>query len=170
MEKRQIAYLSLGSNVGDRAFNLAQAVRRIRQIPGTKVRAVSPVYETSPVDVTGGLFYNTVAIIETDRDPHILMEDLHRIESRMGRTRNDHGTAARNIDIDLLLYGGYYIEEADLSLPHPRMIKRRFVMEPLADLAPDLWIPHAGCTASQMAFTLKESCPEQIVAKVGNLV
>jgi 2-amino-4-hydroxy-6-hydroxymethyldihydropteridine diphosphokinase len=169
LKKSETAYLGLGSNDGDRICSMVEAVRRIREIPGTKLKAISALYETSPVDVEGGPFLNAVAAIDTDRDPHTLMADLQGIESGMGRTRNGNGPAARIIDIDLLLYGEQSIEEAGLILPHPRMIERRFVMDPMADLAPDLLIPNDRRTVSQIASSLKDRYPEQVVVKVGHL-
>jgi 2-amino-4-hydroxy-6-hydroxymethyldihydropteridine diphosphokinase len=169
LAKRQTAYLGLGSNKGNRTFHIAEAVRRIREIPGTSVLRVSSLYETSPVDVQGGPFLNAVAVIQTNRNPHILMGDLQKIESGMGRVRTRHGPEARNIDIDLLLYGDRVVEEKSLTLPHPRMFSRRFVMEPLADLAPDLRIPDVERTVSQLASALRDRFPEQIVVKVGRL-
>jgi 2-amino-4-hydroxy-6-hydroxymethyldihydropteridine diphosphokinase len=167
--KRETAYLGLGSNKGDRTFQIAESVRRIREIQGTRLMRVSSLYETSPVDVQGGPFLNAVAVIRTNRNPSILMGDLQRIESDMGRTRTGHGRDARNIDIDLLLYGDRVVEEKGLSLPHPRMTSRRFVMEPLAELAPDLWIPDVEGTVAQLASALRERFPEQLVVKLGHL-
>jgi 2-amino-4-hydroxy-6-hydroxymethyldihydropteridine diphosphokinase len=165
----ETAYLGLGSNVGDRTCNIAEAVRRIGVIPGTSVLSVSPLYETSPVGMPGDLFLNAVVAIVTNRGPHFLMNDLQSIESGMGRVRSSKGPGPRNIDIDLLLYGERVIEEKGLSLPHPRMLGRRFVVEPLADLAPDLQVPGAGGTVSQLASLLRYRFPEQVVARVGRL-
>lgn len=169
MSDYETAFIGLGSNEGDRMFNIGEALRKIHEIPGVELVAVSPLYETSPIEVTGGTFINAVAIINTVKDPPRLMDSLLKTESEMGRTRSGLGPASRNIDIDLLLYGERTIEEKDLSLPHPRMTVRRFVMEPLADLVPDLLIPGTDRTAARTAEVLREQYPEQEVAKVGKI-
>lgn len=110
-----------------------------------------------------------VAAIKTDRDPHALMEAFQRIESDMGRTGIAHRGEPRKIDIDILLYGEKVVTETGLDIPHPRMVGRRFVLEPLADLAPDLRIPNEEKTVSQMASSLRERHPEQVVKQVGRL-
>ena len=169
MSSNETAFIGLGSNEGDRTVNIEEAVRRIGETHGINLLAVSPLYETSPVDVNGGPFINAVAMIETKKDPRHLMDDLLRIESEMGRVRSGSLPMSRAIDIDLLLYGERVIGERGLSLPHPRMADRRFVLEPLADLAADLRIPVSGRTVAETAAILKDRHPEQKVERVGNL-
>jgi 2-amino-4-hydroxy-6-hydroxymethyldihydropteridine diphosphokinase len=163
------AFIGLGGNEGNRKLNIAEALMRIRAIPGINILAVSPLYETSPIEVAGGAFINAVAMINTSLDPHQLMNNLLGIESEMGRTRSESGPTSRNIDLDLLIYGHWVIQEKDLSLPHPRMTERRFVLEPLVDVAPNLLIPNTDQTVTQAAEALREEFPEQEVVKIGNL-
>jgi len=108
-------------------------------------------------------------MIETRMEPHRLLSGLQEIESGMGRTRNGPGPAPRNIDLDLLLYGNRVIRENGLIIPHPRMADRRFVLEPLSEIAPDLRMPFSDKTVADAAGTLKDRCPEQRIARIGNL-
>lgn len=127
------AFLGLGSNLGDRREQLRAAVA---SLPG--VTAVSDVYETDPVGgPEQGRFLNIVVEIETDLDPRALLGLCHRIESAAGRVR-DVRWGPRTLDVDILWVDGVTVDDADLQIPHPRMWERRFVLEPLAELAPDL--------------------------------
>jgi 2-amino-4-hydroxy-6-hydroxymethyldihydropteridine diphosphokinase len=127
------AFLGLGSNVGDRQRHLTDAVESL-----TGVVAVSPVYETDPV---GGpaqdAFLNIVVELSTTLSPRELLGVAHRLESAAGRVRTERW-GPRTLDVDVLLVGDLELEEADLVVPHPRMWQRRFVLAPLADLAPEL--------------------------------
>lgn len=131
-----LAYLGLGSNLGDRRAALDAAVRRLRAEPGLRVAAVSAYYETAPVDCPPGAgdYLNAAAVVETDRDPHDLLKLLHRVEQQFGRVRTGVN-APRTLDLDLLLYGDRVIDTPDLVVPHPRLHERAFVLVPLADLA-----------------------------------
>ena len=127
-------YLSLGSNVGERAENIARA---IAELPGRGVRVVrrSSLYETEPVEfLAQGWFLNCVAEVETESAPVELMRELLEIERSMGRERV-LPKGPRIIDMDILLYGSDVVREADLEIPHPRMAERRFVLVPLAEIA-----------------------------------
>lgn len=127
------AFLGLGSNLGDRAANLRTAVDTL---PG--LAAVSDVYETEPVGgPEQGPYLNVVVEIATDLSPRELLGVCHRIESAAGRVR-DVRWGPRTLDLDILWIDGVRIDDADLQIPHPRMWERRFVLEPLAELAPDL--------------------------------
>lgn len=127
------AFLGLGSNVGDRAGHLRAAVD---SLPG--LVAVSDVYETDPVGGPDqGRFLNLVAEIDTDLSPRELLGVCHRLESAAGRVR-DVRWGPRTLDVDILWIEGINVDEPDLEIPHPRMSERRFVLEPLADLAPEL--------------------------------
>ena len=127
------AFLGLGSNLGDRREQLRAAVA---SLPG--VTAVSDVYETDPVGGPDqGRFLNLVVEIDTDLDPHALLGLCHRIESAAGRVR-DVRWGPRTLDVDILWVDGVTVDDADLQIPHPRMWERRFVLAPLAELAPDL--------------------------------
>jgi 2-amino-4-hydroxy-6-hydroxymethyldihydropteridine diphosphokinase len=146
-------YLSLGSNIGDREANLRAAIERL------PVLRVSPVYETEPVDYTDQpWFLNQVAEIETDLPPRDLLKLTSRIEHDLGRVRAVP-KGPRTIDIDILLYGDLGLKTPDLQIPHPRMADRRFVLAPLADLAPDIQHPVTRRTVREM---LAAAPPETI--------
>ncbi len=133
-------YLGLGSNLGDRAANLREALGRL-PAAGVRVRRVSPIYETEPVDYTDQRwFLNLVAEAETQLFPRQLLAATARIERELGRVRSI-SKGPRTIDIDILLYGGATVSTPELEIPHPRMAERRFVLAPLADLAPGLRHP-----------------------------
>lgn len=128
-------YLSLGSNVGDRAANLRTAIQHLGSLG--KVVAVSSFYETEPVDVTGQpWFLNCAAKLRTEKMPRQLLKGVLAIERKMGRRRLQK-KGPRNIDIDILLFGNSIVEVKGLTVPHPAMHERRFVLEPLAEIAPE---------------------------------
>jgi 2-amino-4-hydroxy-6-hydroxymethyldihydropteridine diphosphokinase len=128
------AFLGMGSNLGDREAFLRDAVGSL-----PNVVAVSPVYETDPVGGPGGqgAYLNIVVEIDTDLSPRALLGVCHRLESAAGRVREERW-GPRTLDVDILWHEMGPIVEPDLEVPHPRMTERRFVMAPLADLAPDL--------------------------------
>jgi 2-amino-4-hydroxy-6-hydroxymethyldihydropteridine diphosphokinase len=131
------AFLGLGSNLGDREAFLREAVGSL-----SGVVAVSPVYETDPVGGPGGQgpYLNIVVELDTDLGPRALLGVCHRLESAAGRVREERW-GPRTLDVDILWHELGPVVEPDLEVPHPRMAERRFVMEPFADLAPDLVAP-----------------------------
>jgi 2-amino-4-hydroxy-6-hydroxymethyldihydropteridine diphosphokinase len=132
---RKLVYLSVGSNVGDREANLQDAIRRLGAIG--KVVTISSLYETEPVDVTGQpWFLNCALALEVEKMPKQLLAAVLQIEHDMGRRRVQK-KGPRAIDIDILLFGTSVIDTKDLTIPHPAMHERRFVLEPLAEIAPD---------------------------------
>ena len=132
-------YLSLGSNVGEREAQLRDA--QIRLATTGRVSAVSPVYETEPVEFTAQpWFLNRALAIQTDLTPQQLMAAILRIEEEMGRLRVQK-KGPRSIDIDILLFDDLVVESEGLTIPHPAMHQRRFVLEPLADIAPQMLHP-----------------------------
>lgn len=137
--------LSLGSNTGDRAVWLDQAARRIGGLPDVRVLALSSLYETEPVGVRPEYrdcaFLNAVLIVETAAAPPILAGHCHAIEAALGRVRVVDRYAPRAIDIDLIYAGATEIKTDDLILPHPRWAERRFVVQPLAEVRPELVLP-----------------------------
>jgi 2-amino-4-hydroxy-6-hydroxymethyldihydropteridine diphosphokinase len=146
-------YLALGSNVGDRERNLRAAIELL------PVLRISPIYETEPVDYTEQpWFLNLVVEAETDLSPFDLLATTSRIEQELGRVR-DIPKGPRTIDIDILLFGDQIVNTPDLQIPHPRMAERRFVLAPLADLAPDLRHPATRQTVREM---LAAAPPETI--------
>jgi 2-amino-4-hydroxy-6-hydroxymethyldihydropteridine diphosphokinase len=134
-----VAYVGLGANLGDREATIRAAVA---QLPG--VVAVSPLRETDPVGITDQpQFLNGVVALETELPPRELLDVLLAVERGLGRERRERW-GPRTIDLDLLLYGDEVIDEDGLTVPHPRLRERRFVLEPLADLAPKLVVPGLG--------------------------
>jgi len=133
-------YLSLGSNLGDRRRNLDEALRLLRE-RGVAVSRVSRVYETEPQDVRDQpWFLNVAAEAQTRLFPVQLLHETQRVERQLGRKRAV-AKGPRTIDIDILLFDGAVVETEELQIPHPRMASRRFVLEPLAELAPELRHP-----------------------------
>jgi 2-amino-4-hydroxy-6-hydroxymethyldihydropteridine diphosphokinase len=141
--------ISLGSNLGDREANLELARKRLRTLL-TGYRA-SSAYETEPVGVPGPqpFFLNAAVVGNTELAPRALLHTLLDIERELGRSRPFPG-AARTLDLDLILFGGEIVNEADLVIPHPRFRERRFVLEPLAEIAPDLRDPVTEKTVRQL--------------------
>jgi len=153
-------FLSLGSNVGEREAQLRQAVQRL-EAAGVQVVRTSSVYETEPQDMREQpWFLNLVLEVETSLSPAQLLAQIREIEESMGRMR-DMPKGPRRIDIDILLYGESIVETDDLQIPHPRLAQRRFVLEPLAELAPDLRHPQSGKTVSE----LSRGVQDQVVRK-----
>lgn len=131
------AYLSLGSNLGDRLALLAEAVRRLRT-PAVRVTKVSSVYETAPWGKTDQpAFLNCAVEVETELAPHALLGHILSVEQSLGRVRIERW-GPRTVDIDILLYGQERVATADLEIPHPRMAGRAFVLVPLLEMAPHL--------------------------------
>lgn len=139
------AYIALGSNMGDRELNFLRAVAEIGRLPASRVTGLSPFYETSPVGFTEQPpFYNAVLRLTTGLSPHELLEHLQRIEHESFRRVRSVPDGPRTMDLDILLFGNRVINMPDLTVPHPRMAERRFVLQPLCALAPDLVHPLLG--------------------------
>ena len=149
-------YLSLGSNLGDRLENLRRACTAL-EARGIPVRRASSVYETEPVDVQGqAWFLNCVVEAETTFPAKRLLAELQRIERELGRQRL-RPKGPRTIDLDILLYGDTVIRDEKLIVPHADLHKRRFVMEPLQELAPSLELPVFGRTVEEVFGELRDS-------------
>lgn len=160
-------YLSLGSNLGRREEYLERALDALARV-GIRILARSSLYETEPRDVPDQpWFLNLAAACETDYAPLQLLDTLQSIESEAGRVRGTEVVpkGPRTLDIDLLLFGDVAIETPRLIIPHPRMLERRFVLEPLAEIAPDLRHPvtkkllseYLGCVAEQRVALIPQS-------------
>ena len=155
-----VAYLSLGSNVGDRPRNLREAIRRLGSLG--RIVSVSSFYNTEPVEVTDqAWFLNCAVALETGSKPGHLMSEVLRIEKEMGRQRIQK-KGPRSIDIDILLFGDAVVSTPELTIPHPSMTRRRFVLEPLAEIAPEIKHPLLDKTVREL---LAELSPEQRVEK-----
>ena len=146
------AYVGLGANLGDREATLRRAVALLAEVDGVDVIAVSELRETEPVGVVDQpRFLNGAAAIDTTLEPRALLDALLRIERALGRIRGEERWGPRTVDLDLLLHGGAVIDEPGLTVPHPRLHERRFVLEPLAELDPDLEIPGRGRVSDLLA-------------------
>jgi 2-amino-4-hydroxy-6-hydroxymethyldihydropteridine diphosphokinase len=144
-------YIGLGSNLGDREAALRGALHLL----GDDVVAVSSFRETDPVGyLDQPRFLNAAAALETQLQPRALLERLLEVERELGRTRDGPRFGPRTIDLDLLLYGDRVIDEPGLVVPHPRLAERRFVLEPLAELDPDLVVPGRGRVSDLLAWLL----------------
>ena len=148
----KIVYLSLGSNLGARAANLQTAIARLADLG--KVEAVSSFYETEPVELTTQpWFLNCAVKLDTEKMPRQLIAGILAIERGMGRQRKQKN-GPRIIDIDILLFGSSIIDLPSLSVPHPKMHERRFVLEPLAEIAPEARNPALKRTVRELRDAL----------------
>ncbi len=157
----KIVYLGLGSNIGDRMRNLQAALDQLAG-PALRVTRVSPAYETEPVEFTAQRwFLNLAAQVETELFPMQLLARIARVERALGRVRGVP-KGPRTIDIDILFYGHSVVRSARLEIPHPGIAARRFVLVPLADLAPDLRHPVTRKTVREML----DAAPKQLVRRI----
>lgn len=156
-----LVYLSLGSNIGDRAAHLQQALRQLAGLGSPE--AVSSFYETEPVEFTAQLwFLNCALSLETELSPQQLLEGILAVEKGMGRVRSEP-KGPRVIDIDILLFGNSVVKEPGLTIPHPALHERRFVLAPLAEIAPDARHPILQLTVWELLLRLP---PGQVVKKL----
>ena len=160
--------LSLGSNLGDRRANLLAARAALAALPGTRLVACAPLYETEPVDAPADddrrLYLNTVLVLESALEPEAFSEAMHAIEARLGRVRGPARHAPRPIDIDLVAFGDLRRDTPSLRLPHPEAARRRFVLQPLADVRPGLRLPSQLRTVRDLLAALP---PTPAVALAG---
>lgn len=158
------AYIALGSNLGDRELNLLRGVAEVGRLPDSRVTALSSFYETSPVGtVVQDAFYNAVLCLSTRLDARTLLTHLLRIEHETFKRVRTVLQGPRSMDLDLLLYGSDAINEVDLVVPHPRLPERRFVLQPLCEIAPDLLHPLTGMSICELLASLNS---DEIVIKL----
>lgn len=148
------AYIGLGANLGEAKKTLQDAIEIIKNTPGVVRVEVSPFYASDPVDANGPVFVNAVARIQTSLAPLNLLDALQRIETHFGRDR-PYRNAPRTLDLDLLLYDDLKIDTPRLTIPHPRMHQRAFVLQPLRDLMPSFNL------ADGSLQELLQSCEDQ---------
>ncbi len=155
-------YIALGSNMGDRELNLLRGIAEIGKLPGSKIRAMSGFYDTRPVGpVEQDNFLNAVLRVETSLSPHQLLSELQRIETGVFGRKRTVRWGPRPIDLDILLYDDLTIAGEDLTIPHPRLHERKFVLVPLVEIAPGLVHPGIGQSLSEILDGLDND--EQVV-------
>ena len=163
-------FIGVGSNIGDRWAYINKAVDLFKKTPGIRLKKISSVYETKPRGGPRGQgdYLNLVLKADCSLEPGRLLKVLQRIEKKVGRKPRKRRWPRREIDLDILLYGGDTVEEKDLKVPHPLMQDRFFVLKPLSDLAPRLKHPLSGRSVSEMLLSLRErgrwmKCNEEII-------
>jgi len=144
-----IAWIGIGANLGDARANVVDALARLDAYPGCRLQAASGCWRTAPVDSSGDDYINAVAAIDTELAAPALLAALMDIEQAHGRER-PYRNAPRTLDLDLLLYGDATIATPTLTVPHPRMHERAFVLAPLLEIAPDITIPGLGRAADYL--------------------
>ncbi len=156
-----LALIGLGSNLGDRKAHLDAALAGLAEVPGVTLKGVSRYHETAPVGGPAGQgdYLNAAAVIATTLEPLDLLHRLQDIEQRAGRIRSVHW-GERTLDLDILLFGDRVIATAELRVPHPLMAVRRFVLEPLAEVAPQTVDPVTGRTVAELLANL--DCPRGV--------
>ncbi len=155
------AFIGIGSNLGDRLANCRAVVDRLERLPGIALIRVSPFFESEPQEgVQGGRFLNGVAEIATELPPRQLLDRLREVEVALGRAPDHAPGTARTMDLDILLYGDLVTDEPDLTIPHPRLAARRFVLAPLAAVAPAVRHPVLGVTTRVLLRRLESEVPD----------
>lgn len=144
------AWIGLGANLGDARAALAAAFGELGALPASTLLRRSSLYRSAPIDSSGPDYLNAVAELETALAPHALLARLQAIEQGHGRQR-PYRNAPRTLDLDLLLVGDLVLTTPELLLPHPRLHERAFVLQPLAELAPRLWVPGRGEVGALLA-------------------
>ncbi len=150
------AYVGIGANLGDAPATVAAAVAALGRLPGCRLLRLSSVYRTAPVDAAGDDFFNAVAALATTLSPEALLAALQAVEQAFGRQRPYHH-APRTLDLDLLLHGDAVRSTPWLTLPHPRLHLRAFVLQPLLEIAPDMVAPGLGALAACLPATVGQS-------------
>ena len=170
------AFIGLGTNLGDRTANYRQAIQRIKHLPESRIVHRSSIYETEPVGDIEGVFLNGVVELDTEMSADLLMRRLLAIERAMGRRRSSGRKPSaerrkyqpRIIDLDLLFFDKEIIRTRPLTVPHPRLHERRFVLAPMAELAPALIHPELNVTISELLAGLKS--PQRVTLARADLL
>lgn len=160
MSAAERVFVGLGGNLGNVQASFAVAFEALGRLPGTRVVARSSLYRTAPIDSSGADYLNAVAELSTTMLPDALLQALQRIEADSGRER-PYRNAPRTLDLDLLLYGKRHFDSAHLTLPHPRLHLRAFVLRPLLEIAPGLVHPVCGALRDQLG-----AVADQVVSRL----
>lgn len=152
----QLAYIGLGANLGDTRQSLEHALAELAALPSSRLGAISGAYRSAPVDADGPDYLNAVAVLETGLAPEALLDALQAIELALGRER-PYWHAPRTLDLDLLLYGDQEIASPRLTVPHPELHRRAFVLQPLLELVPDVKAPGLGPLQPLLQGTLDQA-------------
>jgi len=156
------ACIGIGGNLGDALATVSNAIQELAQLPHSTVIAQSPLYRSAPIEASGDDYVNAVLALQTTLTPYELLNALQALEQTYGRQR-PYRNAPRTLDLDILLYGDAIIDDARLSVPHPRMTQRAFVLIPLLDIFPEIVIPGMGA-----ALTWRTGVANQIIHLLTN--
>ena len=164
MADRNDAYLSIGSNIGDKSGNLDAAVKLMDCHKDISVKAVSSYYRTQPQNYTDqDWFVNAVVEIKTGLDPVSLLDALKRLEADLDKAGKPFRFGPRIIDLDIIYYGNHILKSQRLEIPHPRMHERCFVLVPLRDIGPDITHPVSGLTPDELLQNIEEQQTQKVV-------
>lgn len=152
---RQV-YIGVGSNVGNKKDNFLEALSRLSKLPDTKILKESSLYESEPLGDATDWYVNGAIEIETKFKPDMLLKKFKNIERAMGRKKVRKRWGSRIIDLDILLYDGLVLKKKNLQIPHPEMPKRKFVLIPLSEIAPQVIHPELGVTISELLINVKD--------------
>jgi len=149
-------YIGIGSNVGDKKGNFLEALGRVAKLPDTKIVKESSLYESEPLGDSKAWYVNAAIEIETKFKPDLLLKKLKNIERAMGRKKIKKRWGDRIIDLDILLYDAVVIHKKSVSIPHPEMANRKFVLVPLSEIAPQVIHPELGVSISELLVNVKD--------------